>query len=85
MKTNPNHQKVRDKIKASNQARTNLEALFANFKERTGRVLSIHSSFGEHFIFEGRPPHDHLADGFQSHFNCIIEAEEYFSKALQQR
>lgn len=85
METTPDHQKVKDKIKASNLARTNLLALFAEFKEQTGRVLSISSSFGEHFIFEGRPPHDHLVDGFQSHFHCIIEAEEYFSKALKQR
>lgn len=75
---------LKDKFIASNQAYKNVEALFKQFEERTGRRLSISTSFGKKVVFEGVYPRNWPTKAFENTFTCFVEMERYFSKALSE-
>lgn len=70
----------REKAVAENKARNAVEVLFAQFKVKTSRQLTICQGV----VFEGVTPNNWPTGEFQSHFDSTVEMHQYFIKALSQ-
>lgn len=79
-----NVETFREKAKAENMARSELEALFHTYSAKTGIYLSLFNHLGEAFIYEGAEPHNHLTHRFINKFSNNRAALLYFKNGLDE-
>lgn len=79
-----NVETFQEMAKAENIARREIEALFRQYKAKTGIYLTLWNHFGEALIYEGVQPHNYVSQRFVNKFHDNRTALQYFKNGLEE-